>query len=721
MVIVISNDNMNIRESDPKYAISKLAAGSEVAKQIYSKTITIYEMWARYWRDQLSVGKKCMNYMRRDIFTPEQRNFYKDVQEKIPIEPQEMKPVIDAMVGMVSQTVRSSTVTMEDGDPPDKVARPETVAKTLKWWQNRLKTKRSQELVLREGMITGYPVWLWVDKERVPGGGYGEAVAIRPRWDSVLPYPYFEKEDGSDIKEIIRLYDRDYQDMYRLFPERKKEHQKHLELMSNEDFREKYYALDETYVSSDRNNVIYNRVLSATADKMEGRSLVIERYHPVYEKVQAFVNEKTSDFQVIPPEWPGYKADAWQQRHPEYNMIVTDEIPTLWVTTIGSDGFVWGNAKHWYQENGELPGKCYIADMIDGMPTGKGDDMVPYVLQIAVSETEGMHQVRTGTGTVVGVTEGTLKHPSRFEKEMSKANGALVFKKGNNAKDAMHVIQRKPNDTYHVMADRARDQLKEVHAVNDAVMGVTNPRQSNRAKETDLAAGLNPQSPYVLNYAEFVMAFAQLMVNMMPYCLTQEMVVEIEDEWGTKSEPETVNQTEYDNETGEAFIIANDLTAIPYRVVPVPGDDSITTRQKELEEFAGLLEAIGNTLLQVDPAVLASMLLGWPNRYARELGESLKKFAANNQIQQEDAAASEQQAKLAEAETKARVEMEKIRKPRFNIRLSPQDLNEAPIGTKLFLQLMNSMNQPQEIPPEEEPLPPEQAAPAASPLEQMAT
>lgn len=718
-------DFMNIKESDPKYDIKNLTAGSEASKEIFNKAVSIYESWARFWSERISVGKKCMNFMRREIFTAKQRGFYVNVQEKIPVEPQEMKPVIDALVGQVSQTVRSSTVTMEDGDPPETVARPETVAKVLKWWQNRLKIKRTSDLILRDGLITGYPVWIWFDKTPIPGGGPGEAKATRLRWDSTLSFPHFEKEDGSDIKEVIRLYDRDYDEMYRMFPERKAEHKRHLDLINDRDFQKNYWQLDQSTSSSDRNNTIYNRISSATHDAMLGKCLVIERYHPVYDEVECFVNEATNDIQVIPPDWPEWKYDAWKNAHPEYDLRVTDEIPTLWMTTVSSDGFIWENKRHWYQENGNLPGICYIADMVDNITTGKGDDMIPYVLQIAVCETEGLAQVRTGTGTISAVVESALKHPSRFEKEMSKENGVLVFKKGTNIDQEFKTIQRKPNDTYHVMADRARDQLKEAHAVNDTVMGISNPRQSNRSKETDLQSGLNPQSPYVLNFAEFNLNLAQLMVNMMPYCLTEEQIIQIEDEWGTKEKPETVNQVGYNNETGEAEIIANDLTAIPYRVVAVPGDDSNTTREKELKEFVSLLEAVGNTLFQIDPKVLATIFRGWPNYFARQAGQSLMQFAEQNQVQQQQSVMAEQEAKIAEAETKARVEMEKIKKPRFNIRLSPTDLKEAPIGTQLFINMLNSINAPQDIPQEPDQVQPDMAAmeqgqPQGSPMEQMA-
>ena len=709
---------MNIKESDSKYKIENMGPGSDAMKELFNKQIFIYEQWSRFWASSLSVGKKCMNYMRRDIFTPEQRKYYRNIQEKIPVEPQEMKQVIDSLVGQVTQTVRTATVTMEDGNPPPTVARPETVAKVLKFWQNRLKVQRKCELQLRDGLITGYPVWLWIEQTRLPGGGTGELAATRLQWDSTLSYPYFNNEDGSDINELIRLYDRDYDEMYRIFPERKEAHKKHLSLINDEEYRNKMFQMDDSVAAEDRNNIIYNRISSATYDALAGKCLAIERFHPVYEKVECFVNEQTADVQVIPPEWPGWKYDAWMQQHPEYDQRITTEIPTLYVTTISSDGFVWQNKEHWFQENGRLPGVCYVADMVDKIPTGKGYDMLPYILQIAVSETEALAQVRTGAGTVTVVEEGSLKHPSRFESEMSRENGVITTKKGHNPDNSIKIIQRIPNDTFHIMADRAREQLADVHSVNDATMGRTNARQSNRAKQTDLSAGLNPNSPYVLNYAEFHLNFAQLLCDMMPYGLTEQMIIEIEDEYGKKEEPEEVNVKEF-NVQGEAHIIANDLNSIAYRVVPVPGDDSKTTRESELVRFTEMLEAIGNTLFQIDPSLLGTIFSSWPNYYARQAGESLRKFSEQQQQQQQSAMQAQTQAEMLKDQNKKEVEMERINKPRFNFRMSPQDLNEAPIGTKLFLNMLNAMNQPKNMPSgapnAQEALPQQEAMPQEEP------
>lgn len=700
-MVTTNNDFMALDESDEKYQIDKLLPGSQEAADIFNKSIEIYSEWSRFWTPRLEIAKKCMKYLRRDIFTPEQRNAYRAL-DKIPVEPQEMKQVIDPLVGQIINTIRSAAVTMEDGNPPANAARPEAVAKVLKWWQSQLKVDSRSRQALRNGLVTGYPQWILFQKRKC-ADGYSEKVEIvNVDLYSTLCSPYFNEVDGSDIDGLIILSHKNYAKLYEIYPERKTAHQKHLSLISGDaDYEKKVFRMDGAVNSEDRKNIIYDRVSTARYDTLLGQSIAIERYHVVRKKQRVYVNEEMKHVVYLPPEWEDWRKLAWLNAHPEYALKVDVEYPTLWVTTVSDDGFVWENKEHWFQCEGMLPGIPYIADMVDNIPTGKGEDMLPYILNIAVCETEGLSQVRTGTGSVTFVTEGALRHPGRLANEMSQENGIVILKKGFNPDQNVKTVQRKPNDTYHVMADRSRDQVKIVHGVNDTLMGYSNPRQSNRSKQTDLQTGLNPQSSYVLNYNYFQLNLAQLLCNMMPYFLTEQMIVTVENDYGAKDEdPTQVNVEGFDPATGQAQIIANDLTSARYKVVPVAGDDSVTTREKELKDFRDILEAIGNTLFQIDPKLLGKILQSWPNRYCQEAGKSLSEFSAQNQQAQQQAAQTQMQTELEKEKMKVDLEKERINKPRYNFRIQPTDFKEAPTGTQIMMQVLNAMNQKPVEPPQ---------------------
>lgn len=220
--MVINNDYMALDESDDKYKIENLEPGTTAAADIFNKSIEIYSAWSRFWAPRLEVAKKCMKYLRRDIFTPEQRAYYKNVQEKIPVEPQEMKQVIDPLVGQIINTIRSAAVTMEDGTPPANAARPEAVAKVLKWWQGQLKVDSRSKQALRNGLVTGYPQWLLFQKKK-SNDGYSEKVEIvNIDLYSTLCSPYFNEPDGSDIDGLIVLAHKTYSELQECFRKEKK-------------------------------------------------------------------------------------------------------------------------------------------------------------------------------------------------------------------------------------------------------------------------------------------------------------------------------------------------------------------------------------------------------------------------------------------------------------------------------------------------------------------
>jgi hypothetical protein len=280
---------------------------------------------------------------------------------------------------------------------------------------------------------------------------------------------------------------------------------------------------------------------------------------------------------------------------------------------------------------------------------------------------------------------------------MSKDNGVIVLKQNKSPSESINIIQRKPNDTFFGLADRHRSQLKDVHKVSDMLMGKSNPRQSSSAKQMEIDQSLRPQSSFIYNYNDFTLDIAQILCDFMPYCLTENFVVQIDVKYGKMSDPMEVNQQEFDWATGQAKIVANDLTVARFKVMPTLGDDSTTSKERQLKEFIQLIEAVGNTLFQIDPRILAKILSSWPNSFAHEAGTSLAQFADQNNQAQQQAAAAETQADMDLKNKKIDMEMEKIKKPRFNIRLSPQDLSEAPQGFQVMMQLLNAMNaqQPQ--------------------------
>jgi hypothetical protein len=158
--------------------------------------------------------------------------------------------------------------------------------------------------------------------------------------------------------------------------------------------------------------------------------------------------------------------------------------------------------------------------------------MLPYVLMIAAAETEGLSQVRKGSGTTTFIEEGAVKNVRRMYKEMSLENGVVVTKKGRSIQDSVKVEKRTPNTTFFDLSERTRARNEDVHRINDAAMGATVNRQSEAAKQAQLAQTMAPQKHYVDAYHDFTLQIEELICFLIPRVLTEPMLIEMRDEFG---------------------------------------------------------------------------------------------------------------------------------------------------------------------------------------------
>lgn len=710
-----------IDETEEKYSLEKLKVNTEEWLNLWTKNLLFYDAYTRFWKNRLDVAKKCMNYMRGDIFTFGQRTKLADVQKKIPIETHEMKSVITSLADQIKKMIQSSMVTTEDETPPENAAAPEVVNVVLRWLFNKLKLERKKKKALKQGLTVGYPQWIWLDMRRAVGEISAFLEASLLPWDSTLCTPYFEEEDGSDIDDIIRVAFRTKHELLEQYPDRKKALKKHEDkIREDPGYIKQLMQAENNFTSEDRKSILYNMLQNSKFDSMEGYYFVAERVFCVEKDQTVHINQETEDVILLPPDWPETRKEEWLAAHPEYDVSDTRPIKTLWVTTIDTTGFIWENGEHWYQNDGELPGKCFIPDMVDRNPTGAGEDMLPYILAIAVSKTEGLDQVRKGTGTVTFIEEGAVKNPKHLNKELSKANGVVIIrKKAKSGMKSVHQEKRTPNTTFLDYEDREREQMKAVHNVNESIMGATNPRQSKVAKDKEIAQGMAPQSSYIENYSNFDLDLTQLICNMLPYAMTENLIIEVKDEYGDKDlpdpatgQPPEVNVPGFDY-SGQASIVANDLTSCKYRIIPVPSEDTPTSRERDLREFVELLEAVGNTLFQINPKLLANILMTWPNRYAKEAGKFLLEYADQAAQSEQQIAQMEQQIDMQKEQGRRAVDMEKIKRPKLAFKIDPKDIEEAPRGAQIMMEILNQFNQPQSAPPQQPPQPAPAAAPAA--------
>lgn len=684
-----------IDESQDKYAIEKLRPGSEEMKAVWTKNFTLYQTFANYWKPRIEMGKKCENFLRRDIFSRGQRMKYLHLQDKWPIEPQEVKPVVDSLMSQISLRVRSGAVTMDDDTPPPNAAPPEVVNVVLQWIEKTYKIQYKREMALREGLITGFPQFLWFDVVRGDNDVLGDLELTLLPWEACLPSPYFMEPDGSDIHEVIRIAKKTKAELLYNYPNRKKaflEYENYRK--DNPDWLSTTAMYNDPDLSSDtRNNTYFDMVISGSLPDGTGQYTIAERVFTTRKQQHVYLDPNIEHSVVLPESWPATRVKQWRAMNPGYTDEMDEVVPTLWVSTIGSDGFVWENKQHKFQKQTKTGCKTYcvipavplIVDMVDHIPTGKVEDLLPYVLMIAACETEGLSQVRKGTGRTTFIEEGAVRHPKFLRKELSAEEGVVILKKGVDLSRAIHVDTRNPNTAWFELADRTREQLVGVHRVNESMLGAQAPRQSAVAKDMEIEQGMSAQSPYLINFNRFTLDVTQMLCYMFPYFLNEEKIVAIDDEFGNIQAKVEINKAEeFDPITGSAIKVANDLTSADYRVVMVPGDDSFTARHKELRELAELFEAIGNSLFKMDPAMLGNFLVKWPNRYAREMGKWLAENAGAMAQSAQAAKEAEAQGDLARQQARIEGDLKQAAIPKVQIKMQPEDLKTAPVGFQVL-------------------------------------
>jgi hypothetical protein len=684
---------LEIDESSPEYAIDKLTPESEAATRLWEKHFTRYVSRAKFWRPRLDIAKQCARAEGRNILTDAQRQKYYD-EDKWPIEPQEMRPIIATLERMIEKAIPGTDVTFEDETPPPNAASPDIIKTVISWIKHKLKLKKMRNETLHKGLIVGFPQCVWASKIRgapVVPGMLPLRISLRP-WDSVLPEEYYSSETGEDIRDVIFINPISKKELYQTYPDRVGMHKRHeAQFKSDPGYRQRFENPGASDTSVDRSDLIFNMVSEARFNSEFGRYFAIEAVFPIVKKRKAWVNTETLAIIPVPPDWDEARRSKWLEYNPDFTETDDIDVETLWVTTITSDGFVWENQEHWFQKNGALPAAWYIADTVDNQPMGLGEDLLPYILLKTACKIEGLSQVRKGTGRLTAIAEGAVKNAQHLNRELSKEEGVAIIKKGHTVNDAIKSFERKPNTTFFDYEDRIGQEMQAVHRISGAVMGDTINRQSQDAKLLQAEMSLTPQSRYVDNFYSFNIQLENLICQLIPLVLNDQQVIQIKDEWGQAQEPVTVNQKQWVGWDTEAQIIANDLTSATYRVEAVVSDDSLASRENQMRDFMELLAAIGNQLFKLDPLFLGQTFSLFPNRFAREASKFLMQYGERQQAQQAQQAQLEAQVDQSKVDSRKFIELEKLRRPKVAFKLSPEDIKNSPDGAKLMYEWMRTL------------------------------
>lgn len=659
---------------------------------LYAKNQMIFTNLTEYWKPLIMKGKTYFNYMHGDIFDSKTREIYEEVQQKICIEPKLMKPKINRIVGEVMKGKRSGKIVTEGGMSAEQVSLANLI---LKYFENKIKEQENLSEMLFNGCVSCTPQVMLFDLARTAYGDQMAGLTVDVlKWDTFVLNKYLNKTDGSDAHTIIWIARKSKQELIDENPNRKTqidEHYKFLDRVAT-DSRE---LLEQTtgLTVEDARHLYYNILSGASNTGLDGRMLCCERLSPVKVKAEVAIatqveTENTLDYQMRPGTWDDDRWEAWKKDNADKYAYAEIEINALWRSRWTQEGLMLQNELHWFQEHDDkgnpiLPAVVFIPQVVDGLPTGPGADMQHKLLIKAISETEYLHDVRCGSGDLFAYKKGGLVNSEDLPTELSIGNGITVVDPKvvtGKIRDSMDFLRRTPNPAYKDYSAKVDRDMDDETLLSKGPMGGHAPEQSNVAKTTEISQALIGYSFLSDNFNKSYFKAKNLECMMIPYVFTEEQVIEITDDEEQEIQTVTVNQKENDFD-GNVKGVTNDLSSVKWRWRLVPGDDSPTARQQELNEMLIFWNTAAPTLIQADETLklLASVLMSMGgNKTAKETGSVIAEKA---QVQAEQMNQQQMAQLMAELEErKAKTEAEKIKAMRsgFSFSITPEDLAYIP-------------------------------------------
>ncbi|HUX58622.1 MAG TPA: hypothetical protein VMV77_16750 [Bacteroidales bacterium] len=680
-------DNINEVDID----IEGRGFDDEELRLLYAKNQLILTNLSEYWKPLIVQGKTYFNYMHGHIFDSKTREIYEQVQQKICIEPKLMKPKINRIVGEVMKGKRSGKIVTEGGMSAEEVS---TANLILKYFENKIKEQENLSEMLFNGCVSCTPQVAMFDLAKTAYGDQMAGLTFEVlKWDTFVLNKYLNKTDGSDAHTLIRIARKSKNELINENLNRKKEIDEHYKFLDRAETDSQEMLEHTTGLTVEDARFLYYDILAgATHTGLDGRMLCCERLSPVKVKAEVAIateteGDNTLDYQMRPGTWNDERWEAWKKQNADKYVYAEIEINALWQSRWTQEGLMLQNKLHWFQEHDDkgnpiLPCVIFIPQIVDGLPTGPGADMQQKLLMKAISETEYLHDVRCGSGDLFVYKKGSLENSEDLPTELSIGNGIGVAdpKFPGKIRDNMDFLKRTANDSYKNYSEKVDRDMDDETLLTRGVMGAHSPEQSNVAKTTEISQALIGYSFLSDSFNKSYFKAKNLELMMIPYVFTEEQVIEISDDEEQEIQTVSVNQKENDLD-GNEIGVTNDLSSVKWRWRLVPGDDSPTARQQELNEMLIFWNTAAPTLIQADETLtlLSSVLMSMGgNKTAKETGSVIAEKA---QVQAEQMNQQQMAKLMAELEErKAKTEAEKIKAMRsgFSFSITPEDLAYIP-------------------------------------------
>lgn len=471
--------------------------------------------------------------------------------------------------------------------------------------------------------------------------------------------------------------------------------------------------------ASDRDLIYSNAINGVSAmTAPDGFYEVFTRVFPVKKKELVAVNiSDPKCFHVRPPDFDDARWNAFIKEQESMGVPYEEAertVTVLWQCRWTSCGLMLENKKHWYQENGELPGACFIPMLLNGVSTGPAVSELIEILTTAVFETEFLHEMRLSGNSFWGLRERTVTSIDSFPKEVNKRNGVVTIAQEAGPFDqCIKEFTRTPNKAALEYAMKKRQDLEEVDRINQSMQGASAPRQAAVAKNLEIAQGMLAQSQYVENFNSSWERFQNLKCKLIPYGYNKYNILKITDEMTGETKVAPLNEPQYGID-GSVEAVANDLSRHEFTYKMSVVDDSPTAKQREQEAFVIFMNAVPGPMLQADPTgkMLARYMMAMQNNnMLQKAGQALAKDADMKQQSMSQQEAQKTQAEMQAKIGKLKIEAEKVKKMGFALGITGEQLVQFPLLAQ-YLEQAGLITQPVQQAPAAPQVP---AAPAPQP------
>lgn len=628
-------DESKITLNSSKSELDKLAAKNQL-------------MWyndARYWDSAIQKGKDCFDALVGVSFSEDERKAFEE-QDKIIVEVPAILPKINQLSGFQRNSRRNGVVVAQG---PEDTASAEIINVILQSLRQSSNMDQGRSDVFLNGMTSGFPCFMWVDKIYNESGG-AELDIYPELWNSTLPDSNFTKSDLSDCQRLTRIRMLTRDQAIDIYPDRSDDIMK---------YAGKYNGVfDSVNLNSydTRDQLIQRAQESQTGYEGSGLITIIERTHFIRKNTFVYVSPHDEEAYIPPASWTDEDQRKYEAENPGW-MRVRKKVKQLWVTTTTSTGLVLENKAHWLQ-SGEWPCACFIPLMVNNKPRGWVEFQIDIQKMKNVGRTEFVHSVRFANDKLMIYRGGALRDPEEARDAKATTGGAIEVDEdfeGSLSDAVMFPQDQGGNQGYLELSAVAEDDMDNVTALPPAMGGAMEAaNETFSGLSRRIAQSQTAQGPYLDNFNLFDHKLHEVILSALPYCYTEEKVFRYVSDDGT-DQTAVVNQpAEVNPMTLEVSRVVNSLDGAKYDYLQAQGDNSITGLENE---FGNFMQVSSEILRSLPPEEWSAVLATVPNRFAKEMAQRLTELknqreqAAANSTPQPDPARVQVQLKGEDLQT----------------------------------------------------------------------